>query len=256
MPFGSVKVDCGTVTTSEFQSNLASSMQQWRDDQISTVWLEVPMDKGACIAEAQQHGFLFHHAEGNVAYLYCWMVEGRASPIPPFATHKIGVGAFVFDPETREVLVIKEKNATSGWKLPGGLQDLGEELEETAQRETMEETGVDTTFQHVLGFRHQHNTVWGRSDMYIVVQMTPNSRSIQIDESEILECRWMPLDEYVDASMIIRGQPVPGSMNHKIASLVQAGPPTAITRQNLPAIPKVTAGGHLYAPVVMGSSLE
>jgi 8-oxo-dGTP pyrophosphatase MutT (NUDIX family) len=256
MPFGSVKVEVGTVSTSEFTAALETSMRQWREEKVSTVWLDVPMEKGACIAEAQKHGFSFHHAEGNSALLYCWLVEGMDCPIPPFATHKVGVGAFVFDQQSREVLVIKERNATSGWKLPGGLADLGEELEETAQRETMEETGVGTKFQHILGFRHQHNTVWGRSDLYVVVQMTPTSHEIQIDENEILECRWMPLDEYAEASMIIRGQSVPGSMNHKIARLVQAGPPAAVTRHELPSIPKVTVGGHLYHAVNLGGSLE
>ena len=61
----------------------------------------------------------------------------------------------------------------AGWKRAGGLADLGEELAETASREVWEETGVRADFQGVVGFRHQHNTVFGVSDLYFVCKMTP-----------------------------------------------------------------------------------
>lgn len=51
--------------------------------------------------------------------------------IPPYAHTNLGVGAFVINDKTNEVLVIKEKysnaaaNATTRWKLPGGHVEPG-----------------------------------------------------------------------------------------------------------------------------------
>ena len=39
------------------------------------------------------------------------------------------------------------------WKLPGGLVETGESLEEASLREVWEETGVKCDFKGVLGFR-------------------------------------------------------------------------------------------------------
>merc|ERR1712048_622514 len=111
---------------------------------------------------------------------------------------KIGVGGFVLN-DRGEVLVIQERNAKHPhWKLPGGIADLGEDLAETAAREVKEETGIDAEFVRVVSFRHQHNTVFGRSDFYFVVQMHARSLEINMDVSELSECRWMALQEYID----------------------------------------------------------
>jgi len=39
------------------------------------------------------------------------------------------------------------------WKLPGGLVENGESIEQAAIREVWEETGVKTKFVSILGFR-------------------------------------------------------------------------------------------------------
>jgi 8-oxo-dGTP pyrophosphatase MutT (NUDIX family) len=79
----------------------------------------------------------------------------------------------------RQVLVIREARSVDGqkvgfgrgWKLPGGLADLGEDFAATAQREVWEETGITSDFLGIVGFRHQHDTVFGRSDLYFVCEM-------------------------------------------------------------------------------------
>lgn len=65
-------------------------MLQCRQDQHSAVWLEVPAQYGHVIPIAAEAGFVFHHAEGNLAVMFQWLGKGE-SRIPDYATHQIGV---------------------------------------------------------------------------------------------------------------------------------------------------------------------
>ena len=64
--------------------------------------------------------------------------EKREYPDRPY----VGVGVIVF--HDQEVLLVKRnKEPNKGqWSIPGGRQIIGETIEEAAQRELLEETGV------------------------------------------------------------------------------------------------------------------
>lgn len=55
--------------------------------------------------------------------LTCWLPRDVPSPLPPNASHQVGVGAFVVN-EKREVLVVQERlgplRGKGVWKLPTG----------------------------------------------------------------------------------------------------------------------------------------
>jgi ADP-ribose pyrophosphatase YjhB (NUDIX family) len=70
----------------------------------------------------------------------------REYPDRPF----VGVGVVVWRGD--EVLLIERgKSPVSGnWSLPGGKQELGETVRETAHREIKEETGVDIEIVDLL----------------------------------------------------------------------------------------------------------
>jgi 8-oxo-dGTP diphosphatase len=55
----------------------------------------------------------------------------------------VGVGAVILDGE--KILLEKRKNAPGKgkWSIPGGLVELGEEVEQAVIREVKEETGLD-----------------------------------------------------------------------------------------------------------------
>lgn len=51
----------------------------------------------------------------------------------------------------RPIVLIKRRNPPPGWALPGGFVDLGETLEQAAEREAREETGLDVRLTALLG---------------------------------------------------------------------------------------------------------
>lgn len=59
--------------------------------------------------------------------LYRWLVTDEECNVPHYAHTNLGVGGFVYNEETKEILVIKEKYANGPpiWKLPGGYVEPG-----------------------------------------------------------------------------------------------------------------------------------
>lgn len=126
------------------------------------------------------------------------MSTKKECKIPMFASHQIGVAGVVYRADTKQLLMVKDRLMRKQmWKFPGGCANLGEDLENTAIREVFEETGIDTKFASVLGFRQQHNHpgAFGRSDMFICCRLEPLSYEINKCEDEIVACEWIGLEE-------------------------------------------------------------
>lgn len=68
---------------------------------------------------------------------------------------------------------------------------VGEDLIDTAQREVLEETGVECEFVSLLAFRHQHNYRFGCSDIYFICVMRPITQEIKPCPREVSDCQWM-----------------------------------------------------------------
>ncbi len=122
--------------------------------------------------------------------------------------------------------------------MPGGLCDVGEELGDAVAREVREETGIEAELKSVLTFRHSHNIQFGRSDIYVVCMMNLKDAnlSLKLDGDEILEAKWMSLDELETVNKaplmkvvidILRGgdNKQPGLVETTLASIVPGRKP-------------------------------
>ncbi|XP_069878654.1 nucleoside diphosphate-linked moiety X motif 6 isoform X1 [Dipodomys merriami] len=67
---------------------------------------------------------------------------------------------------------------------------------DTAIREVFEETGIKSEFRSLLSIRQQHRSpgAFGKSDMYIICRLHPNSFTIDFCHHECLRCEWMDLN--------------------------------------------------------------
>ena len=184
-----------------FRAELSHSLDAWRGEGYRLAWVEIPLPRAALVPVAAEAGFTYHHC-GETYVMMTLRLEDAAF-IPPHASHYIGAGGVVLT-EDLELLVVSEKYqrrhpGPPRYKLPGGALHEGEHLAEGVVREVLEETGVHARFDALVCFRHWHGYRYGKSDIYFVCRLSPLSKKITIQEEEIAECLWMPVEAYLEA---------------------------------------------------------
>ena len=241
------------VDPAAFGRRLRSSLEHWRAAGRRGVWLKLPLPQASLLfTVAVEEGFEPHHAEKDYVMMTQWLpgpppktsssssAEAEAPPPPPtaaaaadekknqnnnhknnnrfsklpsYASHQVGVGAFVLNSKN-EVLVVQEASGPlkgkGVWKMPTGLADAGEDVPRAAAREVLEETGLRAEPTSVLAVRQAHGFAFGRSDLFFVVALRPeegdsdeaqaamalDSSKLVPQEEEVCAARWMPLEEY------------------------------------------------------------
>ena len=199
--FGGVVTDPHALPTDtqEFESALRDSIEAWIAEGYRLVWLELPLSRAAFVPIAADAGFEYHHAQEEYVMMTLQLVFGAY--IPPYATHYIGAGAVVIN-ERDEILVVSERyrmgtSRGPGYKLPGGALHPGEHIAHAAVREVLEETGVHARFESLACFRHWHGYRYDKSDIYFVCRLSALSTEITMQEEEIAECLWMPVEHFL-----------------------------------------------------------
>jgi 8-oxo-dGTP pyrophosphatase MutT (NUDIX family) len=203
--YGGVVVDVSALPSdpAAFTAALEASVACWLAAGRRGVWLQLPLERAALVAPAVAAGFVFHHAEPGHLMLTRWLPAGP-SPLPPNASHQVGVGAFVLN-TAGEVLVVQERAGPAArpgfWKLPTGLVNQGEEIHAAAVREVAEETGVDAEFVTVMGVRQAHSLAFGKDDMFFLCALRLKDGSAAAPQltpqaGEIAAAAWISLADF------------------------------------------------------------
>jgi 8-oxo-dGTP diphosphatase len=93
-----------------------------------------------------------------------------------------------------KVLMVRRRvrEGTLSWQFPAGESETGETAEDTAIRETREETALEVSADKVLGERIHPAT--GRHMMYVACHVSSGTARVA-DEDELAEVAWCGLNE-------------------------------------------------------------
>lgn len=196
--FGGIIIDANALPDSVnlFEQGLVALLQKAKQSSHRLIWLTLERSDTAFVPVLAGHEFVFHTCSEQSLTMICRIEETSFAPFSP--THTLGTGAIVIN-DKDELLVIRDNwSAYRGYKLPGGYLEQGENIEEAVVREVLEETGVQTEFDAVLGLRSRHPVQFDKSNLYIVCRLKPLNETIVItDTEEVAEACWMPVDDYL-----------------------------------------------------------
>ena len=177
-----------------FKASLIKLKKEALESKKSLIWLDLTIKQPQHIAMALELDFSFHNCEPHRTTLTYRVIKNAYIPVPP--THTIGVGGVVIN-ESNEILLVRDRihTARSIYKLPGGMLEEGDTLEDGVEREVWEETGIKAKVIKMVSVLNSHPYRFNKSNMYIVFQLEALSSEIEIiDTHEIEKALWMPLD--------------------------------------------------------------
>ena len=183
------------ISKEEFETNLDFLIESVKNKR-NLIWIYIDIKKSDFIPIATKKGFIFHSCDEEYILVVKRLREN--SVIPTASNHTLGVGAVVIN-DKNELLVIKERISTVGYKLPGGHIDDAEMITTALEREVFEETGVIVQFESIISLGHFYPHQFHKSNLYILCTATPKSYEINIQDShEIIDAKWVDVYEYIN----------------------------------------------------------
>ncbi len=159
------------------------------------LWIYLSLEQSFLIPLCVKQGFEFHTCETQKILMVKKLIKNPI--IPTASNHTLGVGVVVIN-ENNELLVIKEKHSTVGFKLPGGHIDDAELIQNAVVREVYEETGIEVSFDSIISLGHFYPHQFNKSNLYILCKAKALSKEINIqDTQEVLEAKWMKVDDFL-----------------------------------------------------------
>lgn len=179
-----------TSNINEFEDKLISLIKNLQNKKL--LWIKLDIEQSFLIPLLVTFDFTFHNCNPKNITMVKKLIKNPI--IPTSANHTLGVGAIVM--HDNKLLVIKDK-IIQKYKLPGGYIDNQENISEALIREVNEETGVKVKFQSIVSLAHMFPSQFEQSNLYIVCKAKALTTQINIiDTDEIIEAKWMDLDEY------------------------------------------------------------
>ena len=163
-------------------------------ERLALAWVTLPISNAQGIPVFTAAGFSFHSCLTDQLTLVRRPFEQAFVPFVP--THTVGAGAIVIN-DAGELLVIRERG-TTGFKLPGGHVDPAERIQDSIEREVLEETGIESKCESIVAFTTKHPYQFGKSNIHFICRMTALTQRINIlDTDEIEEAKWVDLQAYL-----------------------------------------------------------
>jgi len=94
-------------------------------------------------------------------------------------------------------------------------------LSNAAIRELKEETGINGQFLGMIGFRHAHGYLNGKSDIFFLCVLEPLTFDITMQEDELVACEWISVDDYLQQDWF-KGKPLNEIMNRDIKMTIDS----------------------------------
>ncbi|WP_433744133.1 NUDIX domain-containing protein [Falsibacillus pallidus] len=103
----------------------------------------------------------------------------------------LGVSGLVIDAQGRWLVVKKKYSGLKGkWSFPAGFVKNDETADEAVRREVLEETGIDTNLNGLIGLRT--GVIKGDiSDNMLLFSLSPHHTTIRIQHDELMDVQWM-----------------------------------------------------------------
>ena len=190
--YDGITIDNSTIPNDvkEFEKELINIIENLQNKKL--LWVKVPIEKSYIIPFLTKNKFVFHHCNEKDITMLKKLID---NPIVPTAiNHTLGVGAVVI--KDNKLLVIKDR-LWKKFKLPGGYIDDKEYISKALKREVFEETGIKVEIESIVSLGHFFPSQFEQSNLYVVCSAKALSTEINIiDSEEIIEAKWMDLDEY------------------------------------------------------------
>lgn len=202
-PYNGITIDKNDLPDSkeEFEINLDFLIEEVKNRR-NLIWIYIDIKDSDYIPLATKRGFFFHSCEENYTLLVKRLIPDAI--VPTAANHTVGVGAVVIN-DNNEILVIKEKISTIGYKLPGGHIDNGEMISKAVIREVYEETGVKVDFESIISLGHFYPHQFHKSNLYILCICSARTLTIDIkDTKEIVDAKWVDVNEYINDENVLK----------------------------------------------------
>jgi 8-oxo-dGTP diphosphatase len=107
--------------------------------------------------------------------------------------YSIGVGGVVLC-DDKALLARRALGSNVGdWMIPGGFVEPYETIDVAAQREVMEETGVEAEVEGLIAVRNQVSD--DENSAYFIFLLRATDDEVQADGIEVAEARFFTLDE-------------------------------------------------------------